>query len=245
MDYRVIIMSVDQLLLLGIITFSIYFIFIEIFTVLFRLTGMTKSKSKFQVISLFTNSGYTTEESELVMSNEWRRRLATSTMLVGYALNVTVIGVLINIIMTLNSAASADVWRFIIILGSFLLFLFLIARVRFIDQFIQQLIRSVAIRLFYRPKENILEILERYEEFTLAEIHIKKLPERYIDKTLKEMDLKPVYSLQIVAIKRGGKVLATVGGEEKIYEQDVLIISGSIKNMKEVFINQVSSSENE
>ena len=46
-----------------------YILIIDIFTILFRMSGMTEEKAKFQVISLLTNSGYTTKESELVVSN--------------------------------------------------------------------------------------------------------------------------------------------------------------------------------
>ena len=41
---------------------------IQVFSVLFRISGLTKVKAKFQVISLLTNSGFTTSESEIVVS---------------------------------------------------------------------------------------------------------------------------------------------------------------------------------
>ena len=45
----------------------LYILIIDVFTILFRMSGMTEEKAKFQVISLLTNSGYTTKESELVV----------------------------------------------------------------------------------------------------------------------------------------------------------------------------------
>ncbi len=130
-------MNLDQLLLLGIVTFLIYFIFIEIFTVLFRLTGMPRNKSRFQVISLFTNSGYTTQEAELIVNHQMRRKLATTTMLLGYALNVTVISVLINIIMTLgNTGSTSEVWRFILLFGGFIILVYLLGKIKWIDSLI-------------------------------------------------------------------------------------------------------------
>ena len=58
-----------------------YILIIDIFTILFRMSGMTEEKAKFQVISLLTNSGYTTKESELVVSKLLRRKLARTVML--------------------------------------------------------------------------------------------------------------------------------------------------------------------
>ena len=41
-----------------------YITIADIITILFRLTGMTEERARFQVISLLTNSGFTTQESE-------------------------------------------------------------------------------------------------------------------------------------------------------------------------------------
>jgi len=236
-------MNLNQLLLLGIVTFLIYFIFIEIFTVLFRLTGMSKSKSRFQVISLFTNSGYTTQEAELIVNHQMRRRLATTTMLLGYALNVTVISVLINIIMTLgNTSNTKDIWMFLIYFGGFILLVYLLAKVKIFDNFIQKLIRSIAIFLIYRKHENIIEVIDHYSDFTIAEISIKKLPDKCIGVPLKENGLKSVYGLQVLAIKRKTKVLDEVDGETIIEEDDIIIVSGKLAKMKELFVNEVDES---
>ena len=54
----------------------IYVILIEIFSMLFRITGLTKEKASFQAISLLTNCGFTTGESEVITSDRLRRRIA-------------------------------------------------------------------------------------------------------------------------------------------------------------------------
>ena len=59
-------------LVLAVIT--IYLFAIEIFSVAFKLTGMATSKIRFQVASLFTGTGYTTAESELIAKDEKRRK---------------------------------------------------------------------------------------------------------------------------------------------------------------------------
>ena len=76
-------------ILFGIFIFG-YMAIAEVFTVLFRLTGLTREKARFQVISMLTNSGYTTSESELITQSKVRRRLARLTMLFGYSFTVTI-----------------------------------------------------------------------------------------------------------------------------------------------------------
>jgi hypothetical protein len=65
----------------------IYFIIIltviEVFVVLFRLTRLKVEVSRFQVISMMTGTGFTTEESELISGHPIRRRLATFLILFG------------------------------------------------------------------------------------------------------------------------------------------------------------------
>jgi hypothetical protein len=56
---------------------------IEIFVIFFRLTGLKKEVSRFQVISMMTGTGFTTVESELILGHPIRRKLATFLILFG------------------------------------------------------------------------------------------------------------------------------------------------------------------
>src|SRR3954471_1286030 len=66
---------------------SIYLVIIiaviEIFVILFRLTGLKTEVSRFQVISMMTGTGFTTGESELILGHPIRRKLATILILFG------------------------------------------------------------------------------------------------------------------------------------------------------------------
>ncbi|MBU0996567.1 MAG: TrkA C-terminal domain-containing protein [Firmicutes bacterium] len=240
-------MSLNNMILLGLVTMLIYFFFIEIFTVLFRLTGLTKSKSRFQVISLFTNSGYTTQEAELVMSNHVRRRLANTTMLFGYILNVTVISVLINIIMTLSSSASQDVWIFVLILGGFFIALFIISRIKFVDQFFQMIIKGIAIFFVYSKDMNVIEILDNYEQKSIAEVSIRNLPDILTNTPLRENGMKANFGIQVLAIKRGKMMITDVSGDEILKPNDLIVVFGKIRKIKELFLKepQTDMEENE
>ena len=75
--------SLFALIILG------YWVISELFSLLFRFTGLPEEKARFQVISLLTGCGFTTHESELLLSTRSRRRLARLTMLFGYVFNLT------------------------------------------------------------------------------------------------------------------------------------------------------------
>jgi len=56
---------------------------IEIFVILFRVTGLKVEVSRFQVISMMTGTGFTTGESELILGHPVRRKLASFLILFG------------------------------------------------------------------------------------------------------------------------------------------------------------------
>lgn len=62
----------------------IYVLLIRFYSTLLRLTGLTDSKAKFQAISLITNSGFTTNEAEIITTNKARRRIASAAMITGH-----------------------------------------------------------------------------------------------------------------------------------------------------------------
>ena len=59
-------------------------------------------KARFQVISIITNTGFTTKESELITQHSQRRRIAEMLMLISYVGTATLISVIINIFTTLQ-----------------------------------------------------------------------------------------------------------------------------------------------
>ena len=121
-------------LILSVIT--IYMLLIEIFSVALKLTGMAESKIRFQVASLFTGTGFTTTESELITNNEKRRKIAVACSYTGHIFSVVIMSLVINVffsigIYTTNTPIESPTyheWYFIIFYISaafFLLMLFI------------------------------------------------------------------------------------------------------------------------
>jgi len=83
-------------LLLFIFTIAVSFIVVRIGAIAFQLTGLAWSLAKFQALSCFTGTGFTTKESELITSNHQRRRIASVLMVLGHAGLVTLIATFAN-----------------------------------------------------------------------------------------------------------------------------------------------------
>ena len=95
-------MDITLALLLFSFIILLYWVITEVFTFIFRLTGLPAEKARFQVISLLTGCGFTTRESEMILSSRRRRRLARITMLFGYVFNVTIVSAFINVFLSMK-----------------------------------------------------------------------------------------------------------------------------------------------
>lgn len=71
--------------ILFIVLYSIImWLVIEIAVLLFASTGLNKQVARFQVISMLTATGFTTDESSLIIDHPIRRRISAAVILFGY-----------------------------------------------------------------------------------------------------------------------------------------------------------------
>ncbi|MFH1416109.1 MAG: TrkA C-terminal domain-containing protein [Elusimicrobiota bacterium] len=83
-------------ILLFIVTLAISFIVVRIGAVSFHLTGLEWSISKFQALSCFSGTGFTTKEAELIVTHPQRRKIASILMISGNVGLVTLIATFAN-----------------------------------------------------------------------------------------------------------------------------------------------------
>jgi hypothetical protein len=83
-------------LLLFIATLIVSIVVVRIGAVAFNLTGLEWSTAKFQALSCFSGTGFTTREAELVTASPRRRRIATYLIIIGHAGLVAMIATFAN-----------------------------------------------------------------------------------------------------------------------------------------------------
>jgi hypothetical protein len=83
-------------LILFIFVLFISFTIVRIGAIAFHLTGLDWSLSKFQALSCFSGTGFTTKESELIVGHTQRRKIASILMVLGNAGLVTLIATTVN-----------------------------------------------------------------------------------------------------------------------------------------------------
>ena len=80
------------------ILLSLSIFVVRIAAVALRLTGMSESSARFQALSAFTGTGFTTSEAETIVNYPLRRRIASLLMIVG---NMGLISVFATVVVSL------------------------------------------------------------------------------------------------------------------------------------------------
>lgn len=224
----------------------VYFIIItaviEIFVVLFRLTGLKLEVSRFQVISLMTGTGFTTGESELILGHPIRRKLATFLILFG-AFSLAVI------ISSISNFLTDDLRiNDILYVAAAFLLVFGVLKLTFIQKILSKLFHrkmkhtielgDLPIRdVFLTEKEDFLLNLPIYKDSSLAFKTINQVINdhdqlEFIAVFIKRGERKMRRNIYNVTIREGDQLF--LFGEKEVitalFKDDIHIMEETIKN---------------
>ncbi len=221
------------ILILGFIV--IYWLLVQVFSVLFRLSGLTKEKSVFQVVSLLTSVGFTTAESEIITSDKRRRRIAMFAMITSYTFSVIIVSLVVNMLLNLSNAqAASSLWIVAIIFVAFI-FLMIFINLPFIRRTFDSAIEKLAIKFMKKNKgNNTITLLDNYGKEAICEILLTYIPDQLYGKSLFESKIKDLYSINVLMIKRKGKMIE-VRKDTMVQKGDILVVFGISQNIKDFF----------
>ncbi|MGL4790958.1 MAG: cation:proton antiporter regulatory subunit [Anaerotignaceae bacterium] len=225
---------ISSFLLFGVFVI-IYTVMIEIFTILFQLTGVTRDKARTQVISLVTNSGFTTTESEVIMASKKRRDLARIAMLIGNAFAVIIVSVLVNIFLKLGQSEAKNLMHSIIIIIVVLVGYALLVRVQFVRRKFDDFIEKLGNRALFGEGSNVLMLMDMVKNKAIVEVKLEHLPICLKETKLADSMIRSHYKIQILLVQRNDEPLDQIDGETVIEEGDCLLVFGEYKIIKEVF----------
>ena len=226
-------------LILFLFTIFLYLTFIEIFTIIFMITGITESKARFQVISLVTNTGFTTEDSELIMSSKLRRNIAKFIMIFSYCFSISVIAVLVNFFSEVGNAKDTNYILVISFFLSFILLYIMIKKVGPTKKIFYYLIEKLTKKLLYKGDANSILIIEKLEsDRVFAKVIINIEPKDIEGKSIEQSNIKKKYSIQIISINREKSSIFPVRAHDTIQKGDCLFVVGDINNIVE-FSNNI------
>ncbi|MBQ1565826.1 MAG: hypothetical protein IIZ82_06860 [Clostridia bacterium] len=212
----------------------VYWVISELFAMLFRFSGLPDEKARFQVISLLTGCGFTTRESELLLTSRSRRRLARITMLFGYVFNITIVSMLINVFLSLKVTELSNLFSVLIpILSAAIIIIFM--RVPKVRAWGDRIIERLASRFTRNGKTNSLLLLDYIGDDSIAQVTLNEVPERFRETPLAKTGLRAEHNLMVMLIEKPGKKAVPAGAKTIIEAGDKLTVFGDYKTISAVF----------
>ena len=230
--------------MLFIIVLVASFIIVRIGAIAFQLTGLEWSLAKFQSLSCFSGTGFTTKEAELITGHPQRRRIATVLIVLGNAGLVTMVA-------TVASALSAQQALWAKLSESFLP----ITVPAFLVPWVNLALIVIAVYVIYRVFTNrgivkkLTEALRKrivkreifkpvsFEElvFVTGGYGVSKIEvcdgSGTLNKTLSESGLRKS-DITVLAITRADTTLPNPSAETRILLGDELICFGKLENIR-------------
>lgn len=213
-----------------------YWVMTELFTVLFRFTGLPDEKARFQVISILTGCGFTTRESELLLSNSSRRRLARLTMLFGYVFNITIVTALINVFLTLKFYQAEHFYFALLIPLAAIAIILAFMRVPCFRAWGDHLLQGFADRLIMRSSSfNTVLLLDYIGKETIALVTLNHIPENYQGVSLSDSDFRAETGILVMVVEHPGQKAEPAGANTVFTVGDKLTVFGDYSQICKVF----------
>lgn len=228
-------MSISLALLILLILIILYITIIEIFTVILMITGMSNTRAKFQVISLLTNCGFTTTESEIIVSSRKRRKIAITIMLFGDIFNVAIVSLLVNMVISFSKNKDFDVFQSSLYLLGFLVFITIIKKIQFFRVKFDSIVKRIATKVIFSKKANPMLIIDNMHGFAIVEIKIIEVPKMLDNKTLLQSRISKDYGIRVLNIKRDDLSMGDISKDEVIIKNDRVMAYGPLVNIIDVF----------
>ena len=220
-------MSIYASLSLFSLVVLLYWIITELFTILFRFTGLPDEKARFQVISLLTGCGFTTKESEMFLSNRRRRRLARITMLFGYVFNITIVTAFINVFLSLKQSQVEKYYVGILIPLAAIAIIFVFMRVPRIRAWGDRVLQKLADRLIGQTDRfNTVLLLDYIGSDSIALVTLNNIPEEYQGIPLSQTGLKADTGILVMLVEHPGEKAVAAGADTVFIDGDKLTVFG-------------------
>jgi hypothetical protein len=211
------------------IAILVSFIIVRIGGFALQLTGIEPDIARFQALSAFSGTGFTTREAERVVGNKTRRRIVTILIILGNAGTVTVIATLVASF----TQVSGYMWFFIrlaIIIGGIFGLYQLIIRSNVGQRFLDWLQKPILNRILRRVP-SVEEILHVEKDWAISLVMMKGSSKSI---GLSVADITARGDIEILSIDRGGNYLTRPNWDEKIMEEDRLLVYANRKSVKQI-----------
>ena len=199
-------------------------------TVVLTATGMAKHVARFQARSAFTGAGFTTSESERVVTHPLRRKVVGWLMLLG---NVGIVGAASTTILGFRGGAlGAQGWRILFLVVG-LLALVLTSRSRWVDRRLTAAVGRVLRRRTDLTGRDLDGLLELSGDYTVQELAVNA-GDWLAGRALAELDLRHEGVVVLGIVRSDGSYVGAPRGETTVDTGDNLVLYGRTPRLREL-----------
>ena len=222
------------------------FIIVRIGAIAFQLTGLEWSLAKFQALSCFSGTGFTTKEAELVTGHPQRRRIATVLIILGNAGLVTMIATVASALnpqqplwaKLSESVLPVSIPRYmvpwvnllLIVIAVYVLYRLSTNR-KLVRKLTDKLRRKIITREIFKPV-SFEELLLVAGGYGVSKIEVNA-DNPLVNKTLAESELRKK-DITVLAIVRPDAMVPNPSADTRILSGDELISFGKLESMRNI-----------
>ena len=215
--------------LLLVIFISVSYLIVSIGAVALEMTGMEKSKARFQALSSFSGTGFTTREAELVVNHPRRRKIAMYLMILG---NAGLVSVIATLVLSLRNTTFFGPSLNLAIIAVILFILYRIATYqKFVKRLTEKISRTLKERLGFEDPI-IQELLHQADGYGVAIVLIGPDSD-VVGKYLSDSGFKDIDTM-VLSIERDEEIIPVPKASVMIQSGDRLICYGKLKNLKQM-----------
>jgi hypothetical protein len=210
------------------------FLIVRASAIALMMTGMDEKRARFQALSAFTGTGFTTREAEYVVSHPKRRRIVSWLMILG---NAGIVTVIVAGTSSLATSKGFQVPINVVVLAAGIFVIYKIAThkgfIRRWESYVEEKLTKSRPLLEEEATEDLLHLIEG---FGLVRANIKE-DSPLIGNSLSQSELTGK-GLLVLGIERGKNWIPAPSGEETVKDGDKLVIYGRLDILKALFRQQ-------
>jgi hypothetical protein len=212
--------------ILLIVFICISYLIVRIGAIALEMTGMERSRARFQALSAFSGTGFTTREAESVVSHPRRRKIVTYLMILG---NAGIVSVIATFVLSLKETGVFRPSLNLVIIIVSIFILYRIASQRKFAQKLTKRIRELLKEKLHFEKVYVEELLQQADGYGIARIIVAK-KSKVAGSTLSKSGFTE-RDLIVLSIERDKEVIHVPGAEATIRVGDRLICYGKLDNL--------------
>lgn len=193
------------------------------------MTGLDEKRARFQALSAFSGTGFTTKEAERIVNHPTRRRIITWLMIVG---NAGIVAVIVTATSSLVTSQGLTLPINVVILLAGLWIIYILATRTGLARRWESFIRRKLVESAVFEEASTEDLLHLMEGYGLVRALISE-NSPFVGKSISKAKLT-AKGLLVLGVERGGEWISVPEATEAIREGDTLVIYGSLKVLRDL-----------